>query len=88
LRRPHDDWLPVSKVPDAGPRVNLSLAIYAVEVAGLLFGGMLLRSCVTQAALWTGEMDGYLGPGAHLPNMDPESVGFQALLCMRPRWPT
>jgi hypothetical protein len=57
--------------------VNLTRAIYAVEVAAPLFGLLLLSGRVPQAALWTGEMDGYLGAVAHPWNMRPDSALFQ-----------
>jgi hypothetical protein len=65
--------LPTGEVIDARPRVNLSLAIYAVEVAADLLGVLFLRSLITQPALWAAEMDGYLGAVAHPRNMRRDS---------------
>jgi hypothetical protein len=51
----HFDSFPADEIINAGPRVNLGIAIYAVEPTGSLVWELLLSGVISSAAFWAGK---------------------------------
>jgi hypothetical protein len=52
---PYGHRLPAREIIEAGPRVNLGVAVYAIEATGPLVWELLLSGAKRYAALWAGE---------------------------------